>query len=276
MNSIKSYLNLWPTQTHPTILSIFEGLKLTHDIDQEPLLEAPFNKTIVICQEVQQRTLMRLLGWGYQHVIQEKRDDFSFSLLSTALILKKPHMFYKKPAAFLFKSYTDITQEMNVQTLDIMWTPQHSKQQKLEEIIQFLSQVKKTKSFQLKIYNLLDEMISNALDPRLTNPICRLQIILASDRICFACYDNHTHFPDLMIRDRLKKLSSKSKFEIRETSLGAGLGIPLMMMASSHFYLCHKPQVGSLAVSLIDLRHGLKGLEEQPKNVHIFSAAELK
>lgn len=274
MNSIKSYLNLWPPQTHPTITTVFDGTKLTHDIDQEPLPEFPFNKAILLCDEAKLRTLMRLLGWGYQHIIQKNRDDFSFSLLSSALILKNPQMFYNKPAAFLFKSYTDITKEMNFQTLEIMWTPQHSKQEKLEEVIRFLSSEKKTKAFEVQIYNLLDEMVSNALDPRFNNPFCKLQVILASDRICFACYDNHASFQEILIRDRLKKLSSKAKFEIKEGSLGAGLGIPLMMSVSSHFYLCHKPQVGALAVSLIDLRHGLKGLEEQPKNVHIFSAAE--
>ena len=272
MSSIKDFLKLWPEANHAAISAIFNGVTLTQDTDNLPSKKFDLEKTIVVAKNVPPRTLIRLLGSGYRHVIQEDRPDLGYALLTTGLILKKPAVFFKNPVHLLFNSAGATPEEQaETKSLNLEWAIADSKEARLEEIMNFLSVRPKLKNYRAMILTLLDEMIANALDSRLPDPKCKLQITLSPSRLSFACFDQHTKFPEDEMRARLKQLAAMPKFAVREGDRGAGLGIPMMINQCTNFYLTHQTGVGSLTVAAIDLKVPFRDFEITPKNVHLFS-----
>lgn len=272
MSSIKDYLKLWPESNHAGITALFSDIAITQDTDNLPSKKFDLEKTIVVAKDIPVRALLRLLGSGYRHIVQENRSDLGYALLTTGMILKKPSLFFANPIQLLFNSAGATAEEKaETKTHQIEWAPTDSKEARFEEIMTFLSARPKLKNYRPIILTLLDEMIANALDSRLQNPKCRLQVTLSPSRLSFACFDQHPTFPQEAMRARLKQLAAQPKFEVRPGERGAGLGIPMMINQCTNFYLTHQTGVGSLTVAAIDLRLPLRELEVTPRNVHLFS-----
>lgn len=268
--SIEAYAHLFPNDRLDEIRRFFAKIELIKSTSVPTTMDLNMNRTIAALKGIPNRTLFKLIGSGYSHIIQEDRHDFAFALITTAFIISNPMSFYQKPLPYLFKSYNDGLSDCKIERVGIEWTNRNDKDKITDHAINFFSQHNKAALYTDHILFLLDEMISNS-SPLLYPDATKKYIFMAysEDRILIASKDEN---PCQLqpIRDRLKYVSMMENLQVRQGAGGAGLGIPMMVNSSTNFYFVCDKSGGTLTCALIDMRRGLRDLEEMSKNLHFF------
>lgn len=265
----EAFADLWPTERRKEVLKILAGISFHRGGDE--LSNKNAVSSICVFDNAPVSEVLRHLGMGFSHVLQRERDDFAFSLLSTALIKKKPKAFFANPFPFLFRSFEDGLSEVKPVTASIQWNRPWNKHEVIEQILEHLSKTR-AKLYKDVVAANMDELLTNACpeNEESTAPVS-VTMAFAADRLCCAVRDNQREFNLKKVRERLWDLSMKKKWTPNQDETGgAGLGLGLMVSNSTAYYLCHNRGIGTTATFLIDVRKGLRDLETLPKNAHIF------
>ncbi|MGE3760320.1 MAG: hypothetical protein AB7H97_21320 [Pseudobdellovibrionaceae bacterium] len=263
-------LYLWPNDRYQQVEPILKDVIFVYADPTSPVAER--NKSIIgIGKSLMGPQLWSCIGLGHQHLIQENRDDFAFSLVSTSLIATKSSSFWKSPLPFVFRSYVDGLGEQTVEQMRFVWKLHDEKNRLIDSCLKFLTGNARTRPYRDTVSQLIDEMISGSLpvDPTL-NPAGynTLTIAYSTDRLCLICKDERDGLP---FKDIKKYFFSVSRGENLPTSGGnIWARLPVVVNLSTNFYYYSKIGSGSSMVVLIDMRKGLRDLESYPKNVHLF------
>ncbi|MBY0316123.1 MAG: hypothetical protein K2Q26_11420 [Bdellovibrionales bacterium] len=271
VKGIDEYIHLYPHDRLDEIRRFFAKIDMVKSTAAVQQAANPnFTKTIAALKAIPNRTLFKMIGSGYSHVIQEDRHDFAFALITTAFIIANPNSFYISPLPYLFKSYNDGLTDSKIEKVAIQWKNRGDKDAISNHAINFFSQHHKASLYMEQILFIIDEMISNSA--QMHNPDNEKRHIIfaySDDRLLIANRDSNKCIMQ-PIRDRLKLVSMMENLQVRQGDGGAGLGIPMMVNASTNFYFITDKSGGTLTCALIDMRRGLRDLEEMSKNLHFF------
>ena len=270
MKKLADYFHLWPESARAGLQKLGD-VRIQEDVDSDPPAKG-CDDVVVVANGAKTKTLLRLLGQGYRHVVQQDRPDFAFALLSAAVLVKQPGAFHKNPvgsaiqgAAAAAAKPIEFAEE---------WRGGDDAAAKVEAAMAFLASVPKTRAFMDHFRLILDEMSSNAVKDARTPETsgCLLRIAATGEKIAIAMSDRLESFPEKKIRDRLRELSRMRLLEIRpDEDSGAGIGIPFMIESSTDFYLSHINGGSGVTVCVVDVKKGLKSLQTVSKNVHLFA-----
>lgn len=265
------FRQLWPPDRHQQVEPILKAVKFVPADPTFPVAEGS-RAVIGIGKALLGRQLWTCVGLGYQHILQEDREDFAFSLISTSLIASRPATFAKAPLPFIFRSYNDGLGEQTVEQKTVLWKRHEDKVHLIDAARKFFIGNPRTKAYRDVVAQLIDEMVSGSLQvkedagPGVENS---LTLAYSADRLCIICSDKRDALPLKDIRKYFFTLSRGNGLPIgAEENIWNRL--PVIVDLSTNFYFYSQAFSGSSMIALIDMRKGLRDLEQYPKNVHLF------
>lgn len=289
-NVFQLYSKLWPESSLPTLKPILEAVKVARfPSGKDDLRNVDHPRTIAVVKELRLKELMRLVGMGFEHIVQEDREDFAQELLTACFMIAQPDTFFRNPIPFFvngFKTYKAI--DHPDKHLILRFSKPSEKSTLLDWLAVFLDQQPKTNALKDLCIQVADEMVSNVLfnaptsnKKRLFKDVARttdlelptsrrgkLFACFADHKVVIGCVDSYGSLVQKEMVEYLAKMFNETGNEFRPTGGGAGLGMKYIIENSGNFYLLVSPGKFTLMACGFMLR-GFQANTNQNKNLHL-------
>ncbi|MBX3020906.1 MAG: hypothetical protein KF799_04455 [Bdellovibrionales bacterium] len=286
----EAYKELWPADRHAVLepyLNKIAVLRYPEDRAMLGKVLAPF--VVVVAQKASLRENVALLESGFQHIVQQDREDFPQELLAASLMTTRPDAFQKNPVPFFLSDFQPDMLKDPDKNLAMKFHKSSQKSLLLDWLSAFLQQNPQTFAIHDLSLQAADEMLTNAffnapIRPGGLRPFQKLprdaeaEISAAKSATLFAtvserrmivgCMDSFGSFSQPNLMEHLRHNFSQDSIRTREGQNGAGLGLRYLIENAANFYLlCHKGISSLVACGFV--LEGLKANLYKPKHMHI-------
>ena len=287
-NLFDTYVHLWPVSSHAQLKPLFSQLDVVHypgEFTAIASVKKP-QSTVVVTKAAKTKDLIDLAYKGFEHFVQQDRDDFYQELLVSGLMALRPKAFSDNPIPFFFTGFAP-PQSSKTMSANLVQEFKSSKTKTLviDRLHTFLGQAKYLSRIRDLCVQVADEMITNACfsAPMLANgqrlfqkvdrksevvlPGGHSAILFATfteQKVIIGCQDPFGSLNRAELLAHLRGVYRSEQVTPKDTA-GAGFGMKYMIDNCSSFYAYVEKgqktlvacsfQVGSLKKNLNDERH---------------------
>lgn len=287
----ESYHPLWPVESHAALKPLLEKVPVLHWPDDRAIFKSALpNYVVMVVRGAKLADVVGLAELGFEHIVQEDREDFPQELLASALMTVRPEKFVKNPLPFFFTGFRSAAAEGSTeQNLIVSFNESNEKRGTLSWLENFLDKFPRTGSIRDLCMQSADELFTNAIynapiRPSGVRPYKELtrdqEVKLPMDKSAqlFACYSDKRviigvtdTFGSLVkesFMEHLRVVLKEGGVTARQGGGGAGLGFKYLIENSANFYVISNKGVSTLVACGFSLK-GLKSNLTMNKHFHM-------
>lgn len=287
----ESYHPLWPVESHAALRPLLEKVPVLHYPDDQAIFKNALPSFVVIVvREAKLADIVGLAEQGFEHIVQEDREDFPQELLASALMAVRPEKFVKNPLPFFFTGFRSAAAEGSPESnLVVKFNSSTEKRMVMQWLENFLDKFPRTSSIKDLCLQSADELFTNAIYNAPIRPsgvrpfkdFGREQDVALPDgrsAQLFACYsdkrvilgvtDPFGSLVKFSLMEHLKAVLKEGSVAAKQGAGGAGLGFKYLIENSANFYLLSNKGVSTLVACGFSLK-GLKSNLTMNKHFHM-------
>lgn len=289
----KEYHHLWPTKRLEFLEPILNKVFVLHTPREQNLIEtltvSP-SEVVVVNDTGSMVDMVRLLETGFEHCVQQTRDDFAQELLTSGFMAQRPEIFQRDPITFFFNGFQSLEDAtFGGRHVKFPFRSSGEKQMLLERLDAFLENSMQMSAIKDLCLQAADEMVSNAIfhapvkpsGQRVNDKFERNEDVWIPDNkeaTLFACFSDQRviigcddPFGSLTRGTLLLQLRSVFKdtaTSVRPAGPSAGIGFKYLVDNCANFYVMSTKGKRTL-VACAFLLKGLKANLDAPKHFHL-------
>jgi hypothetical protein len=294
MNSVfKEYHHLWPAKRLEFLEPILSKVFVLHAPREQHLIESMTllpREVVVVNDDASLVEIVRYLEVGFEHCVQQNRDDFAQELLTSGFMAQRPEIFNRDPITFFFNGFQSLEDATySGRHIKFPFRSSGEKPLILDRLDGFLENSTAMSSIKELCLQAADELISNAIfhapvkpnGVRINDKFERNEDIwLPEDKeaVLFACFSDQRviigcddPFGSLSRGTLLMQLRSVFKDDtvsVRPGGPSAGIGFKYLVDNCANFYVMSSKGKRTL-VACAFLLQGLKANLAAPKHFHL-------
>lgn len=257
----ETYSDLWPESSRQALAPLLSKVlcvKYPEDADSLIYIKRPAH-TVIVAQNSDLVSLMKLATQGFEHFVQSDRPDFPQELLASSLMILRPEAFKKNPPPFFFAGFQDRPVEKVLEkNLIVPFASTKEKPEALSKLDAFLSQNARLEGLKDLCIQVADELMTNALfsapvtsnghrpnqdlprsgEAQLTgNQTAELFSCFSDHRVVVGCNDHYGSIQKARLLNHFENIFKISQNAPKAGQAGAGLGFKYMIENSANFYI---------------------------------------
>lgn len=285
----ESYHPLWPVESHSALKPLLEKVPvLRFPEDSVIFSKALPNYVVMVVRGAALADIVGLAEQGFEHIVQEDREDFPQELLASALMTVRPEKFVKNPLPFFFTGFRSAAAEGSPeQNLVVKFNSSTEKRTVMHWLENFLDRFPRTSSIKDLCLQSADELFTNAvynapIRPSGVRPYKDLprdqEVTLEKYAQLFACYsdkrvilgvtDTFGSLVKFSLMEHLRSVLKEGTVAAKQGSGGAGLGFKYLIENSANFYVLSNKGISTLVACGFSLK-GLKSNLTMNKHFHM-------
>jgi hypothetical protein len=287
------YHHLWPAKRLEFLEPILSKVFVLHSPREQNLIESMTvspKDAVIINDNASLVDVVRLLEAGFEHCVQQNREDFAQELLTSGFMTQRPDIFNRDPITFFFNGFQSLEDATyGGRHIKFPFRSSGEKALLLERLDTFLDNSAPMSSIKDLCLQAADEMISNAIfhapikasGARVNDKFERSEDIWLPDgkeatlfacfsdqRVIIGCDDPFGSLSRGTLLMQLRSVFKDSATAVRPSGPSAGIGFKYLVDNCANFYaMCTKGKRTLIATAF--LLKGLKANLDAPKHFHL-------
>lgn len=289
----KEYHHLWPAKRLEFLQPILDKAFVLHSPREQNLIETmnvPPKDVVIVNDTSPLVDIVRLLEAGFEHCVQQNREDFAQELLTSGFMAQRPEIFNRDPITFFFNGFQSLEDATySGRHVKFPFRSSGEKQLLLERLDGFLDNLTSMSSIKDLCLQAADEMISNAIfhapvkpsGVRLNDKFERNEDVwlpegkeatlfacFSDQRVIIGCDDPFGSLSRGTLLLQLRSVFKDATTAVRPTGPSAGIGFKYLVDNCANFYVMSTKGKRTLVATGFLLK-GLKANLDAPKHFHL-------
>lgn len=289
----KEYHHLWPAKRLEFLEPILDKVFVLHSPREQNLIETmnvPPKDVVIVNDTSPLVDIVRLLEAGFEHCVQQNREDFAQELLTSGFMAQRPEIFNRDPITFFFNGFQSLEDATyGGRHVKFPFRSSGEKQLLLERLDGFLDNSTAMSSIKDLCLQAADEMISNAIfhapvkpsGVRLNDKFERNEDVwlpegkeatlfacFSDQRVIIGCDDPFGSLSRGTLLLQLRSVFKDASTAVRPTGPSAGIGFKYLVDNCANFYVMSTKGKRTLVATGFLLK-GLKANLDAPKHFHL-------
>lgn len=289
----KEYHHLWPAKRLEFLEPILDKVFVLHSPREQNLIETmnvPPKDVVIVNDSSPLVDIVRLLEAGFEHCVQQNREDFAQELLTSGFMAQRPEIFNRDPITFFFNGFQSLEDATySGRHVKFPFRSSGEKQLLLERLDGFLDNSTAMSSIKDLCLQAADEMISNAIfhapvkpsGVRLNDKFERNEDVwlpegkeatlfacFSDQRVIIGCDDPFGSLSRGTLLLQLRSVFKDASTAVRPTGPSAGIGFKYLVDNCANFYVMSTKGKRTLVATGFLLK-GLKANLDAPKHFHL-------
>lgn len=251
------------------------------------------SRTVVVGKEASLQAITKLVGLGFEHIVQRTRKDFPAELLASALMTLRPAAFVANPMPFFFNGFSVPDEKASGSTqethIELSLRSSQEKDYARGRLEAFLAQDSRLSGIQDLVLQAAEELMTNAfysgpvrpdgsrpfqnLDRRTKVDLPGKQVVnlfahYSDYRLVVGCQDPFGSLERARLVDVFRDVIREDKIVPKAGTGGAGMGFRYMVENSANFYVLVDSGVRTI-VACGFLLQGQRANLSANKHVHL-------